>query len=121
MAREVLPAVARPGPSQCAPGRMGQVMRLSMALSAAVAALVLGGAALLGPVPAALAAAVVIDRLVGAVRLGDGGACEADRSDVRAAHAQASPSGAGASGRVLRYSANLAFHSAFGGNIPSTG
>ena len=35
-------------------------MRLSMALSAAVAALVLGGAALLGPVPAALAAAVVI-------------------------------------------------------------
>ena len=60
MAREVRPAVARPGPSQCAPGRMGQVMRLSMALSAAVAALVLGGAALLGPVPAALAAAVVI-------------------------------------------------------------
>ena len=60
MAREVRPAVARPGPSRCAPGRMGQVMRLSMALSAAVAALVLGGAALLGPVPAALAAAVVI-------------------------------------------------------------
>ncbi|KFC51854.1 hypothetical protein GY12_17010, partial [Micrococcus luteus] len=36
------------------------MMRLSMALSAAVAALVLGGAALLGPVPAALAAVVVI-------------------------------------------------------------
>lgn len=35
-------------------------MRLSMALSAALAALVLGGAALLGPVPAAVAACLVI-------------------------------------------------------------
>lgn len=35
-------------------------MRLSMALSAAVAALVLGGATLLGPVPAAVAAVAVI-------------------------------------------------------------
>ena len=35
-------------------------MRLTMALSAALAALVLGGAALLGPAPAAVAVVAVI-------------------------------------------------------------